>query len=371
MSHYAQYYYDIALTLVPTIGNITAKKLVQQTGNAKDLFTLSGNELKNIPGINERAISALKTFNNFGRVEEELKYIESNTIELLSFPYSNYPNQLKSCADAPYLMYYYGEKKFEKHKTVAIVGTRRSTEYGKIITEKMVEELASHQVQIISGLALGIDTIAHKAAIKNQLSTIGVLAHGLDTLYPAGNKNLVNTMLANGGILTEYMSGTIPETQNFPERNRIVAGLCDAIIIVESGVKGGALITAEIANSYNKDVFAVPGKITDTFSVGCNNLIKQNKAHLFTSVNDLVYIMGWDTEELTKKKKAIQKQLFVELNEDEQKIMSLFSEQRSSLHIDLITSEISLPQSKIASVLLNLEFSGIIKSLPGKMYLAT
>ena len=247
---------------------------------------------------------------------------------------------------------------------MSIVGTRKNTEYGKNFTESLIEGLQEQNVLVISGLAFGIDTIAHKAALKNNLQTIGVLAHGLDRIYPSQNKQLAKEMIDQGGLLTDFMSNTLPDKQNFPKRNRIVAGMCDALVVIESGIKGGSLITAELANGYNKDVYAIPGKTSDKNSEGCNYLIKQNKASLITHADDLLQLMNWTPKEKKQKK---QRELFIELTADEKIILAIL-QQKDGVQIDEVYFKSGLSSSAVASALLMLEMQNVVLSLPGKVY---
>jgi DNA processing protein len=263
------------------------------------------------------------------------------------------------------MLFYKGTADLNASRIVGIVGTRGNTEYGKQFTEKFVKDLAACNLVVISGLAMGIDAIAHKAALKNKLPTVGVLGHGLDTIYPPEHSGLAKDMVKNGGLLTEFRSKTQPDKHNFPSRNRVVAGICDATILVETGIKGGSMITAEIANSYNRDVFAVPGRNSDTKSAGCNHLIKNNKAILLTDAQQFLEIMGWDTA--TVRPKTSQKELFVELTEDEKIITSLLQE-NDSVSIDDLVFKSGCSSSTLAAAILNLELKNVIQCLPGKMY---
>ena len=245
------------------------------------------------------------------------------------------------------------------------MGTRNNTDYGKAVCEKLIEELTDKNILIVSGLAFGIDTIAHKAALKQQLPTVGVLAHGLDRIYPAQNKSLAAQMTGNGGLLTDYPSKTNPDKQNFPKRNRIVAGICDALVVIESSIKGGSLITAELANSYNKDVFALPGKTTDLKSEGCNYLIKQNKASLIAHAHDLMAAMNWGST--VSKKKKMQRELFIELTPPEKMIVDIL-QSKEQFHVDELFAQSALSSSAMAGALLSLEMQGIVQNMPGKIY---
>jgi len=357
--------YQIALTLIPNIGDVHAKALINRFGNAASIFTANRKELENMEGIGSIRADCIKKFNNFQRCEDEIKFIEKYKITPLFLTDKNYPQRLLHCYDSPTLLYYRGNANLNHSKIISIVGTRNYSEYGKLITEKLIAELEQENVLIVSGLAFGIDTIAHKAALKNNLLTLGVLAHGLDRIYPIQNKSLAKQLITKGGLLTEFMSDTIPDKQNFPKRNRIVAGICDAVLVIESGIKGGSLITAELANSYNKDVFAIPGRLTDTKSDGCNHLIKTNRASLLTSATDLLEIMNWtDCKKISKKK---QPELFIELTENEKIIFALIQKQES-IQIDQLHFKSGLSCGLVAEALLSLEMQGIILSIPGKVF---
>ncbi|MDB4303357.1 DNA-processing protein DprA [Desulfosarcina sp.] len=355
--------HQIALTLIPGIGDINGKKLVAYCGSAEAVFKESRNSLMKIPGMGSATADAIANHNVFSRAEEEILFIEKNGIKPLYYLDENYPHRLKHCMDSPILLYTKGDVDFNCNKVVSIVGTRRATEYGKEVCDKIVEDLAELDVLVVSGLAYGIDTHSHKSALHYGLKTVGVLAHGLDRIYPHQNKALAEKMLEQGGLVTDFMSNTNPDRENFPKRNRIVAGLCDALVVIESAKRGGALITANIANSYSRDVFAVPGKVKDKYSEGCNFLIKTNKASLIQSAQDIRYIMNWLEKPISGK----QTKLFRELNQDEQLIIDILNDNGES-SIDFIVLSSKLASSKIAAVLLNLEFDGMVKSLPGKMY---
>lgn len=356
--------YQIALTRIPNIGDIHARSLINIYGNAETIFKASKKELEKIEGIGTVRAAAIKTFQDFGNCEKELLFIEKNNVQPLFITDINYPKRLLNCYDSPVLLYHRGNANLNAEKIISIVGTRNHTGYGKYICEKLVEEMAEENILVLSGLAFGIDTIAHKAALRQGLSTVAVLAHGLDRIYPYQNKSLARQMTEQGGLLTDFASGNKPDKQNFPKRNRIVAGLCDALIVIESGKKGGSIITAELANSYNKDVFAIPGKATDVKSEGCNYLIQNNKAGLLNSAADLVQMMNWKPQ---PKKINTQKQLFIELSTDEKKLVNIL-QNRETVHIDELMLKAALSSSAMAAALLNLEMQGVISSLPGKMY---
>ena len=356
--------FQVALTMIPNIGSVQAKILVEQFETAENVFKAKKKDLESIEGIGEIKAHCIKKFDNFSNAEDELKFVEKYKIQTLFLTDKNYPQRLLTCYDSPTLLYYRGNADLNHSKIVSIIGTRHNTDYGRSVTEELVEGLQALNVLIISGLAYGIDAISHKAAIQNNLPTIGVLAHGLDKIYPSAHHALAKQMLYNGGLLTEFRKDTLADKHNFPRRNRIVAGMADCTIVIETAVKGGSMITAELANGYNRDVFAFPGKITDTRSLGCNALIKNNKAILVTGAEDLVEQMGW----VNKKRKAKpQRELFITLSNEQQIIIDILK-QRDTIHVDELYLKSGLNSSMVASTILGLEFENIVASLPGKMY---
>lgn len=359
--------YQVALTMVTGIGDITAKTLVSYCGSAKNIFKKNRNQLSKIPGIGLIVTDKILNFTNFSGAERELIKCEKHKIDILFFTEKRYPKKLKHAPDSPAILYYRGSTNLNNYKTVAIVGTRKSTEYGREFTEALVEKLVPHTPLIISGLAYGIDIIAHKAALKYGLDTIGVMASGLDIIYPDIHRKTAIEMLSQGGLLTEFKIGSKPEAHNFPSRNRIIAGMCDVIIVIEAAKKGGALITAEIANSYSRDVFALPGDIGKLRSVGCNNLIKSNKAHLLTSIHDIEYIMNWEPK---INKPNIQDRYFdySKLTPEEKIVIDTLKLSAEGMILDELSWKSQISLNKIASILLNLEFNGIVKTLPGNKY---
>jgi DNA processing protein len=359
--------YKIAVSLIPGIGDISAKKLIAHCGGAEAIFKEKKGNLLKISGFGEKAVKNIKSAKVLERAEEEIDFISKNNINTHFYLDKDYPQRLLHCEDGPILLYSKGKIDWNAQKMVSFVGTRMATVKGKAICEKLIEELKVHEVTIVSGLAYGIDITAHQAALKAGLPTIGILGSGLDEIYPKVHANTAEKMQEKGGIATDYMSKTTMLPINFAERNRIVAGLSDAVVVVESSAKGGSLITADLANGYNRDVFAVPGRIDDSQSVGCNRLIKTNKAALIESAKDLEYILGWEKANLKKGKSAPQKQLFVELNTEEQQVIDAFNGEEN-MAVDELSLKASLPISKTTSILLNLEFKGVIRSLPGKMY---
>lgn len=357
--------HQIALTLIPGIGVILAKNLISYCGGPENIFKSPKSVLLKIPGIGEITANYILRFDEWQRVEEEMKFMEENSVEPLFLTDKNYPKRLKECPDSPVLLYFKGNADLNTAKIISIVGTRNATHYGKETCEELIQDLSKQNILIVSGMAYGIDITAHKAALKNNLPTVGVFAHGLDKVYPQIHQSTAIKMMEQGGLLTEFQSCTNPDPENFPQRNRIVAGVADAVVVVETALKGGAMITAEIANSYNRDVFAFPGKVKDVYSQGCNYLIKNNKAALIESAADLIKLMNWDESVIPQRKK--QKEIFVELNEDEKKIVNLF-QNGESIEIDTILYHTQMTNSQAAATLLNLEFKGVIQSLPGKVY---
>jgi len=356
--------YQIALTLVPNIGPVQAKILIDHFGDAESIFKATAKKLNAVENIGEVRAESIKAFDSFELAEEEINFIEKYKIQPLFITDKNYPQRLLKCFDSPALLYYRGNADLNHSKIISIIGTRNNTDYGKQVTEKLITDFTDENVLILSGLAFGIDVIAHKAALQNNLPTVGVLAHGLDTIYPSQHKGLAKEMLQNGGLLTEFMRQTKPDKHNFPRRNRIVAGMADATIVIETAVKGGSMITAELARNYNRDVFALPGKTTDSKSTGCNYLIKHKHATLLTDAQQLTETLGWQKK---KAKQKVQKELFIELSADERVIADILKD-KDNVHIDELFLKSGLSSSAIAASMLSLELQNVIISLPGKMY---
>ena len=350
---------------MPGIGDVLGKKLIAYCSGVEAVFKQKRKALEKVPNIGNKLVNAIMNQNVLSRAEEEMKFIEEQNITPLFYLENNYPARLKNCIDSPIMLYYKGIANLNVPKVISVVGTRKASQYGKEICEKLVAGLARHDTLIVSGLAYGIDTCAHRSALENKLKTVAVLGHGLDRIYPYLNRQLSEKIMDQGGLITEFLSKSTPDRENFPKRNRIIAGMSDATIVVEAAKSGGALITAEIANSYNRDVFSVPGRIGDTYSEGCNFLIRTNKAVLIQSAKDVGYILGWDVA--NKQSPRRQRQLFVELSLDEEKVVEVMQKNEYT-GIDTICAEIRLPISKIAAALLNLEFQGLVRALPGKMY---
>ncbi len=356
----------LALHFIDGIGSYLIKQLISYCGSAEQVFKTPKGKLLKIPGIGAKTAESVRTASPHHLAEKEFRKAEKEEVEILFFTDKQFPSRLKTIEDAPSLLYLKGNINLQQVKTVGIVGTRQATLYGREMVEKIIEKLIPHQPIIISGLAYGIDIHAHKQALKNNLSTIGIMGSGMDIIYPAAHKETANKMQDSGGLITENHFGTKPDAHNFPARNRIIAGLSDALIVIEAAEKGGALITAEIANSYNKDVFAVPGNIGQTYSEGCNKLIRTNKANLLTSVKDLEYIMNWTAEQNNNKPLTLFDTADFEPNE--KKIVELLRDKKGPLTIDELSWKSKIQPSELASILLGLEFKNIIQSLPGKMY---
>lgn len=353
----------MALTLIPGVGPVKARKILAHAGSAKH-FAKEYGKLK-IRGIRQTRELAACYLDARRRAENELQKISKENIRVVSIRDSEYPERLRNCDDAPLLLYVRGQMNLNPERIVAVVGTRKASAYGQNITGQIVEELAKHNCTVVSGLAYGIDTCAHKAADRLGIQNIGVLAHGLDRIYPRENLSLSRKMERNGGLVTDFVTGTLPDRENFPSRNRIVAGMADAIVVVEAAESGGALITAEIALGYNREVFAVPGRLGDEYSLGCNRLIKQNKAALLSKPEDIAWYLGWDSER--KNRAPQQTTLFPELNPDEKIILDQLKI-NESVDLDTISIQSGLSVSSTSATLLSLEFKGAIRSLPGKRY---
>jgi DNA processing protein len=358
--------YRISLTKVPQIGVVHAKLLIHHFGNATDVFKAKKSLLSRIEGIGTVRAQAIKDFDDFATAEAEIAFMEKEAVKPLFITDDAYPQRLLHCYDSPTLLYYKGNADLNADKIVAIVGTRLCSDYGRQATEQLVAGLKAQDVLVLSGLAYGIDAVAHKAALKNDMSTVGVLAHGLDTMYPAQHKNMAKEMVnGKGGLLSEFTSETDPDRHNFPTRNRVVAGMADVTVVMETDVKGGSMITANLAHGYNRDVGAYPGRSMDAKSAGCNQLIKTNKATLLTSADDLLQLMGW--EPVKQKSVSPQRQLFIELTEEERLVVAAL-QQADTVHIDTIYTATGLTSGGVAAAILGLELQNVVAALPGKMY---
>ncbi len=362
--------YQIGISLIPGIGPVLARNLIAWTGGVEEVFKEKEKNLAKIPGIGSALASAIKDADVLDRAEEEIEFVSKNNIQPLFFTDDRYPHRLSHCNDAPLMLFMKGDAEFDLRPVLSIVGTRRATEQGKMICEKFVKELSERypDVLIVSGLAYGIDICAHRSALKNGLDTVSVVAHGLDRIYPYVHRNVAKDMIGNGGaVVTEFLSGTNPDRHNFVQRNRIVAGMADAVVVVESGIKGGALITARIASSYNRDVLAFPGRPVDDLSRGCNYLIKKNIAALIEDVTDLEYALGWESK-VKNRDEPTQRKIFTEFGSDEEEELYKILTEEKELTASELSIKSRLPVSKVNALLLNLEFEGLVKSLPGNAF---
>jgi DNA processing protein len=356
---------QLALTFVDGVGTKTIRALINRFGTASEALHAPLKSLKSIYGLGEQKARALKETTLMKRAEEELAFIQRYHIKPLFFTDPDYPNRLKNCDDAPSLLFYRGNAPLEQHKMVAIVGTRKNSDYGLRVTEALVAGLQGESgVCIVSGLAFGIDAIAHRKSLQCGIPTIGVVGHGLDRIYPSAHKSLAREMLENGGILTEFPSGTKPDRTNFPLRNRVVAGLTDVTVLVESDLKGGAMITAYMARYYNREVAAYPGRTIDQRSAGPNKLIRDNIAALITEPEDLLNLMNWSGQKPSSKQ---QHSLFENLDPDEERIMKAL-EENNSKHMDELHYLTGMEMPRLSSHLLQMEMRGLVRALPGKMF---
>ncbi|NRT14491.1 DNA processing protein [Flavobacterium sp. 28A] len=357
-------FYLLALQRVEGVGDIIAKKLLTHCGNAEAVFKTKTSQLAAIDGVGAALLKNLKDQTVFDKATKELEFIAADNIKVSFFLDENYPDRLKHCIDGPVLLFSSGNINLKNRKIISIVGTRQITSYGTDFCRKLIEDLSPLDPIIVSGFAYGVDIVAHQLAMEYKLQTIGVVAHGLNQIYPKTHKKYVARVEENGGFMTEFWSTSNPDKENFVRRNRIVAGMSEATIVIESADRGGSLITANMANDYNRDVFAVPGRTSDKYSQGCNNLIKTQKANLLTSAADVVYILNWDIE---KKVKPVQKQLFVTLDDDEQKIYDYLLKTGKEL-MDIIALHCDFPIYRISGILLNMELKGVVRPLPGKLF---
>lgn len=359
---------SIALTLCPGIGHRGAKHLVDEVGSAVEVFQHRKEINDIVPDAAPRVVEALDSPEAFRRAEQEMTFVERNHITCLTLQDEDYPSRLRECEDAPVVLFFKGKADFNKLHVIDMVGTRKATDYGKQFCADFVKDLATlvPDVLIVSGLAYGIDIHSHRAALTNNLSTVGVLAHGLDRIYPYAHRRTAIEMLENGGLLTDFLSGTNPDAFNFVSRNRIVAGMSDATIVVESAEKGGSLITAELAQGYGRDCFAVPGRHTDTTSKGCNRLIRDNKAALIECAEDFVNAMGWQSSAALKPEN-VQRELFLNLTDEEQRIVDILRHQ-GDMQVNTLVVQSNIPVNKISMILFNLEMKGVVRAMVGGVY---
>lgn len=360
--------YQVALKFIHGIGDVNAKQLVSYCGSASQVFKLPKSKLLKIPGIGRKTVESISNSSVLSKAEEAIKSCEQKKQRILFYTDSDYPSRLKLANDSPITICSQGNGDFNRQKVVAIVGTRKATDYGKTTTEHIVSQLKEHDALIVSGLAYGIDITAHKAAIKNGLSTISVLAGGLDKVYPSAHKKYIKDILELGGLVSEKFPGTTPEAHFFPARNRIIAGMADVVIVVEAAEKGGALITAEIAHSYDRDVFAVPGDLNNAQSKGCNKLISKQKAHIFSDISDIEYLLNWDLDkDSVKNEKPLLN--IDDFKGNDRKIIEVLLQFKSGLAIDELCWKSNVSISQAVAILLNLEFDGMVKVLPGKRFM--
>ncbi len=358
-----QLFYTLALTMVDGLGPIRIRRLIEICGSAEEVFRQSSDLLKMTRGFSGKCLRNIVQFGSFDRVEAEMRFLEKRSLKYAIYGEPHYPRRMRHCSDAPIILFSHGNCQFNEEKFISIVGTRSITSYGRKFIHSFVEQLEGKGITIVSGLAYGVDIECHRAAIKFDIPTIGVVAHGLDRVYPLDHAREARLMLERGGLATEFTSGTKPDRENFPMRNRIIAGLSDATIVVESKRVGGSMITAEIANTYNRDVFAVPGRITDICSEGCNRLIRNNKAHILRGVEDLDYIMGWEPS----KKKVVHKRIFVQLSEEEESFVNCVKD-IGEISSEALCEKLKWTHSRVATIALKLELEGVIQVLPGRVY---
>lgn len=355
--------YYIALQKTPFIGDTMAKKLIEKLGSAEAIFSEKKSNLQKIEGLGSVKLKHLGDSSILDEAKREVDYIQEQQIEAVSYKDIHYPKLLKHCIDGPILFFQRGNIDLVNRKIISIVGTRKITSHGVAFCEELIEKLSLFDPVIVSGFAYGTDIVAHKTAFKNKLQTIACLAHGLNQLYPKSHHIYTKEVEKNGGFITDFSSSNSFDRTNFLRRNRIIAGMSEATIVIESAEKGGSLVTADIAHSYDREVFAVPGRTTDKLSLGCNNLIKSQKARMLTSAEDLIYMLNWDIE--TKQPKQIS--LFVELTEEQKKITDKLAE-LGKCELDNLSLACGIPTFKLASMLLELELSGVVRPLPGKQF---
>jgi len=360
--------YTLALLQVPGVGHNNARALLGRCGSAQAVFQSKQKLLETIPGIGPKVAKAVRQQTPLKLAEQELNFILKNNIQLLHYQQAEFPQRLKRCADYPLLLFMKGKAELNSQRMIAVVGTRKATPYGLGLSRQLIMGLSALNVTIVSGLAYGIDISAHRAALEVGLPTLAVLGNGLSSIYPAAHKQVAERMLEKGGLLTEFWHKTEPDKENFPKRNRIVAGMVDAVVVVEAAQNGGALITAELANGYNRDVFAFPGRVNDVTSVGTHRLIRQNKAALLTHADELMEALNWLPQQ--EENGARQMQLFVELEIEEQAVLDILG-LAPKLSIDQLCMQGEMPLSRLAGILLALEFKGLVKALPGKYYSRT
>lgn len=356
----------LRLQNIPNIGDVTAKKLIAHCGSPTAIFEDKPHHLLKIDGIGKVTLKGLHDAQYLEEAQQEIEFLSKENIEVSYFMDDTYPERLKHCLDGPILLFQRGNIDLKQQKIISVVGTRNVTSYGSSFAQQFIAELAPLNPIIVSGLAYGVDIKVQKAAMDHGLQTIACMAHGLNQIYPKAHAKYQSKIEANGGFMTEFWSSSQPNRENFLKRNRIIAGISEATIVIESAEKGGSLVTADLAHGYHREVFAVPGRATDKWSKGCNDLIKYQKAHLLTSAAELIYLLAWQIEE-EKPEKTVQKQLFVELDETEQSIYSYLQLNGKQL-LDTVALECKLPVFKVSSTLVQMEMKGVIRPLPGKLF---
>jgi len=355
----------LALTFIPGIGPNKAKNLIAFCGSAESIFREKKRTLLKIPDIGPHTAKALQnTESYFHRADLEMAFIKRFNIDVHFYYQDHYPQRLKQCDDSPVILFSKGGADLNAPRCVSVVGTRSATSYGKQLVLELLKALQPFQPLVVSGLAYGVDIHAHRACLQLDLPTVACLAHGLDRIYPPSHHETAKEMLEFGGLLTEFPSMTNPDRELFPTRNRIIAGISECTVVIETDSKGGSIITANLANSYGRDVFAYPGRVFDKHSKGCNDLIRSNTAAILTHPDEIVDCLGWSPE---KKKTTTQMVLFSEFSTEEQLVVGVLREKRR-LPLDKISHLTSLPLPRVSTLLLELEFKGIVKSLPGMMY---
>ncbi len=355
----------LVLQHVPNLGDQSIKKLISVVGSAYGVLREKKSNLLKVEGIGGAKVQSINEKKHLIAVEKELRFMDVNAIKCTTYLDKDYPEYLKQCTDGPVSFFSTGKINLLNKRIISIVGTRKISSYGKQFCNQLITDLVPFDPVIISGFAYGVDITAHKAAFKNKLQTIACLGHGFNQIYPKSHKQYMNSMEQHGGFITDFWSDAKFVPQNFLRRNRIIAGISQATIVIESADKGGSLVTAQIANSYNRDVFALPGRVTDSMSTGCNMLLKTQQAHVITSVADLVYLLNWDAD--IKKRKTIQPQLFLDFSIEEQEVIA-FLQKNPKSHLDMIAIACNIPTYKVASLLLNLELQQVINPLPGKIF---
>ena len=366
-------FHELALTLLPGIGPQLTRQLMSYGGAAKTVLMMPPGKLRRIPGVGDATIKILtgpEREKAFRKAESDLRRAEKDGVEILFYTSKRFPSRLKQLPDAPAILYYQGTADLNAPKTVALVGTRQATDYGREQTERIIQGLLPHRPLVVSGLAYGIDIMAHRAALQEGLETIGVMATGLDRIYPHTHQKTAEKMREQGGLLTEFPFGTPPDRYNFPARNRIIAGLGDGTVVVEAAIKGGALITAELALSYDRDVLAVPGNLSSAASAGCNALIRDNKAALYAEPRDLEQLLNWDAAlHQTGKFKPVPSYSPADFTPDEFSVLTVLTAAPGrETHMDDLAWKAQLPIHAVASLLLGLEFRGVVRALPGKKF---